>query len=718
MVQIARIFTKAQALKAVLAVLLFSHLWLLNPAHAAVRMDVFLGYDGILPDASWFPVTFEIANDGPAFNAVVELSPSQYDRGQIHTMSLELPTGTTKRFVLPVFSAGRLALAWDARLLDEKGKVRAEAPGVRARKLNPWNIPLLAAVTRTAPSLPDLKARSEDLQPVVARILPGLFPDNPITLEGLDTVYLSSEKALDLKVGQVNALLAWLHAGGHLVVGIEQTLQVTGNEWLRRLLPCELTGMSTLTNHAALQEWVIGERQRNDPVLPSRDNSGPAAGNAVNPFAGLAPDSVFEQAPMQAATGSPRDGAVLIGSPENPLAIIAQRGRGQLTVLLFSPELEPFVSWKNRPHFWAKMAALPPELFASDEYNRFGAQSSDGIFGAMIDSKQIRKLPVGKLLLLLIGYLAVIGPLDHYWLKKINRQMLTWVTFPCYVALFSVLIYFIGYKLRAGETEWNELSVVDVLPVAGDQADLRGRTYVSVYSPVSASYRVASELPFAALRREYMGHYAGMEIGRTAVEQRGNNFTAKIAVPVWTSQLYVHDWRQRDEAPVKVTVSARGERWQVEVENRLDRKLHPAKLILDGRVLDLGEVPARETKKVSLAPSDVTLDSFVGSYGQAFFNAASQRQLAFGRNRAFINDVPQSAMAASFLGRLNARPELDQRGRFITPPGLELSPLLDQGGAIFLGWTPEFSPVKPIHQFSPRRVHRHTLWRLAVPVER
>ena len=54
----------------------------------------------------------------------------------------------------------------------------------------------------------------------------------------------------------------------------------------------------------------------------------------------------------------------------------------------------------------------------------------------MIDSRQVRKLPVEWLLLLLVVYLIVIGPFDQWWLKKINRQMLTWITFPTYVVLF------------------------------------------------------------------------------------------------------------------------------------------------------------------------------------------------------------------------------------------------------------------------------------------
>src|SRR5439155_1389170 len=81
---------------------------------------------------------------------------------------------------------------------------------------------------------------------------------------------------------------------------------------------------------------------------------------------------------------------------------------------------------------------VPASWFGPVQMIAYGGQSVDGIFGAMIDSRQVRKLPVQWLLLLLVVYLLVIGPLDQYWLKRINKQMLTWVTFPAYVALFSL----------------------------------------------------------------------------------------------------------------------------------------------------------------------------------------------------------------------------------------------------------------------------------------
>src|SRR5204863_1851865 len=73
-------------------------------AEAAIRLDVFVGYDGIVAQGGFFPVIFEVFNDGPAFNALIELTPAQFNQGQVRQVPVELPTGTLKRFVVPVFS--------------------------------------------------------------------------------------------------------------------------------------------------------------------------------------------------------------------------------------------------------------------------------------------------------------------------------------------------------------------------------------------------------------------------------------------------------------------------------------------------------------------------------------------------------------------------------------------------------------------------------------
>jgi len=681
---------------------------------AAVRFDMFVGYDGIVPQGSWFPIAFEAQNDGPPFVATVEVTPGQFNSSQTRTMTVELPTGTTKRFIIPTFNAASYNPTWNARVLDERHRVRAEAIGQRVRRLNEAQIPLAVAMTRAVPPLPELKNRQEELRPVFGRLQPAVFPDNPLALEGLNALYLNSERAMELKANQVGPLLAWLHGGGHLIVGLEQINHLSGpGEWLKQLLPCDVAGMTSLSTHDELQTWVAGPKNvtgQNYDFTGTTRSSPRHQALAANPYAKLTADAKFEEAPLQVATTTLRDGRILVGPTATPQVIIAARGRGQVTLLTFAPELEPFRSWANAAHFWAKMIDLPPDMLATENVHRYPGRPIDGVFGAMIDSKQVRKLPVGWLLLLLVGYLGVIGPLDQYWLKKLNKQMLTWITFPAYVAFFSLLIYFIGYKLRAGETEWNELHVVDVIPHGGF-ADLRGRSYGSIYSPVNARYIFASAEPFATFRGEFAGNFGGgQESSRAEVEQRANGFRADAAVPVWTSQLFVNDWWRQEPLPLQVTVTAK----DVIVDNRLDANLTAARLVVADQVIELGEIQASETKTFPRSGEKSTqLRSYVQTHANNFLGAADSRRRAFGDSSySQIHDLTNASMAASFITLSNTRD--NNYNNFSVPPGFDLSPLVERGDAVFMAWAPKFSFTKPLNQFSARRGTRDTLIRLAV----
>jgi hypothetical protein len=710
----------AAAVRRLVALFLFL-LAFTTAARAEIQFDVFLGYGdlgggGLVPEASWFPVVCEIKNDGPTFVGVVEVSPGSFDDTQTRRIVVELPTGTLKRLSIPVFSGARYQNYWNVRLLDEHGRVHAEHANLGPRLALAPGVTLLGALPRTstgAPVIRQITARNNDVQPAVARFAEGaILPDNPIEWEGMDSFYLNSEEAPGLGVGQVNALLAWLNAGGHLIIGVEAVSDINATPWLRSIVPFDLAGMRTVTNHAGLQQWLEDSSSLSGAFASARFRH--AGSSDFNAFAGLPSDSAFEDAELLVATGTPRNGRVLASAGDAPLIVTGLQGRGRVTVLLFNPERDPFRSWKNLPSFWAKVVGVPSVLYKDPPENLSltGNGSVDGVFGAMIDSKQVRKLPVEWLLLLLILYLLVIGPLDQYWLKRLKRPMLTWITFPCYVVCFSLLIYFIGYKLRAGETEWNELHLVDVL-LDGDHAELRGRTYASIYSPVNADYRVEGVLHFSTFRGEFRGNMGGRsEDERADVLQVGDNFKADIFVPVWTSQLYMSDWWQTaDGIPVELSVSASGPDWTVNVINHGQSPLSPVRLVVGQMIYELGEIPAATNKTFKLARSQgQMLNTYVSTHSGMFQMAASQRQYAFGSaGSGHITDLPDSAMAISFMS------DSDQM-YFETPPGLDLSALPQQNQAVLLAWQPDYSPVKPLNQFPTLRSHKDTLWRVAAPV--
>ncbi|MSU61695.1 MAG: hypothetical protein EXS31_04735 [Pedosphaera sp.] len=701
-------------------------------ARAELQFDIFVGYDSVVREAGWFPISVEIANnEGPAFNAVVEISVGSLASDAVRQVPVEIPNNTRKRLTIPIFSTGGRGGQWIVRLIDQRGKVRAE----RTAQTKPlaWEGFLLGSISRSyagSPILAETNIRRDEMKPQIARIQPDVFPDNPIALEGLSALYINSEKAISLKIPQVAALLSWVNGGGHLVLGVEQIADVNATPWLHEFLPCEFTDMINVTVDRDLQQWLNGDEAEpsriTKPGGTQRARRTSVVESSSNPFGALGADPAFKKAQLPVATGKLRKGAtVQIEAEGKPLIVSGHRGRGKLTVLAFSPEREPFRSWKNRGAFWAKLVEMPPEWISGPEINAFGGWSVDAIFGALIDSRQIRKLPIEWLLALLVVYLVVIGPFDQWWLKKINRQMLTWITFPTYVVLFSLLIYFIGYKLRAGETEWNEVHLVDILP-RGDRAELRGRTFVSIYSSANATYPIASEQPFATFRGELLDLYGGGKEGSKArVEQRGNNFVAEIDVPVWTSLLYVNDWLQPASTPLSVNVSIEGDTVLAVVHNSLDRPLTDCRVVLktathaEVKVYELGSLSARQEKRFTLKTADGTaLSSFVQSNsiqrGTSFRDTVDARRNSFGNNRqGQLENPAMVSTVASFTAHI---PTQQNQRRFVTPAGVDLTSLVDRGDAVLLAWDADHSPIKPINQFKPIRTRRSTLLRLAAPV--
>ncbi len=694
-------------------------------ARAEIRFDVFLGYDGTAREAAWFPITCEIANDGPGFTGFIELSPTSFGKGQTQRLPIELPTGTLKRVVIPAFAPSRYPTSFDVQLADGRGKVRAEALGVRPQRQVGWETKLMGALPRTAAgmvSLHPIKRNQPDAQPAAVRFQPTMFPDNPLVLEAMDALYLNSELAVSLRTSQVNALRAWLNAGGHLIVAIEQVNDVTGVPWLRNLLPCEPQEIVPVSRHGELDQWLVAATTVTNfyPPSPSKLNQRrPPALQAESAIPGRAfgekqADQVLEAAEIRVVTGSIKDGRAVVTVAGKPLIITANRGLGRVTVLMFSPEREPFKSWADLPTLWTLLLEVPLELYSSTDFNSGYGNSVDGLFGAMIDSRQVHKLPVTWLLVLLVVYLIVIGPFDRIWLKKINRPMLTWITFPCYVLLFSGLIYFIGYRLRAGDSEYSELHVVDVL-ANGARAEMRGRTYASIYSPSNAKYPLQSSLKSATLRGEYLGSRGGETSDKATLWHTGDNFKAEVLVPVWTSQLFLSDWWESGDQPLLGVLKKISGGWELAVENRSSKPVTAARLAFAKLIYELGEIPAGAGRTWALQDCPATpVADFVNGPVAEYANIAQQRQFAFGRSGSGrIEDLATASMVASFLGEL---PIVRNGLNLVAAPGLDLSGAVRRGDAVLLAWSPAQAPVAPLLQSKTKRTTTNTLWRIPISV--
>lgn len=343
----------------------------------------------------------------------------------------------------------------------------------------------------------------------------------------------------------------------------------------------------------------------------------------------------------------------------------------------------------------------------------------DSVFGSLVESRQVRKLAVGWLLLLLGIYLVVIGPGDYYLLKRLKKPMWTWVTFPVYVILFSFLVYGIGYLLRAGDEEWNTVTVIDHVG-QGEDSLQRGRIFGGLYSPRNATYPMQLDFPWAQFRSEYQGLGGGQMTGSKGLEVRstGAGVQGSITVPVWTTEVLVGDWvRSQAPVPIRMQATRNGDELVLDLDNAGGRQWSVLQLCYGERVYNLPRLAPGATlnhRVILNASQGALLEEQIESQSTPFQMAATSRNQAFGGEGWRLSPSINVMVAASFSeGRMDR--DSDARyDRMALPPRLDLRHLLKRGDAVLLALTEEVEPGTDPRRFEPLSSSSTTLYRLAV----
>src|SRR4029453_17887300 len=123
-----------------------------------------------------------------------------------------------------------------------------------------------------------------------------------------------------------------------------------------------------------------------------------------------------------------------------------------------------------------------------------GPGDDSQIVGAVADLPALAVPPIPGLVLLLFGYIALIGPINYIVLKRLDKREWAWVTMPALIAIFAVGAYAFGSALRGSDVIVNEVAIVRGAPDAKEGA---AQVYLGVFSPTRGTYQVA--LPGGAL---------------------------------------------------------------------------------------------------------------------------------------------------------------------------------------------------------------------------
>jgi hypothetical protein len=395
---------------------------------------------------SWIAIEVHLVNSGPSISGEIRLQGGSQG-GTRYATAVQLDSPSDKTWILhaqpPSFGQQLevVLVSGGQTLLRQKVAVTIHDPGQLVVGVIAENPPGIVGNL----SLPAV----QNQQPAV--IVPLTTADLPTRIEAwsaLDRLIWQDVDASTLTTEQLTAMRGWLALGGRLViVGGTAGIGALGG-FPDDLLPFRPT--STVDVAASSLASVLGT-----PPLGTKD--------------------------LPAMAGELIRGRVLATSGDRVIAAQAVYGSGTVTIL----GIDPTVGW---PAEDGPSRALWPSLIPARSEGSVGMTDDSQIVSAVSNLPALALPPLGGLLVLLFGYIALIGPINYLVLRRIDRREWAWITMPILIVGFAVGAYAFGSALRGSSIIVNEVGIVRGAP---DATEGSASVYLGVFSPTRGTYQVA-----------------------------------------------------------------------------------------------------------------------------------------------------------------------------------------------------------------------------------
>jgi hypothetical protein len=341
----------------------------------------------------------------------------------------------------------------------------------------------------------------------------------------------------------------------------------------------------------------------------------------------VAPSGLRFSVPM-AAVRHPRgrvEATEGFGTDRSPSVLRGAAGLGRVVFVAFDLDQPPFTTWPDQPRLLAKLMAFVLDEAETDEAveSALGPVAHVGysdLIGQLRHSLDqfpgVRLIPFSWIAGLLVIYLAIVGPLDYWFLRRWGRPEWTWLTFGLSVTAFTCLAIVLASVLKGRDFHCNQVTLID-LDLEGGW--LRGTTWTHLFSPRTQSIRLRTEpqMPFTwgvspqqatswqglpgdgfggldrrepleTFKRPYQS-ILKMTDSHTVDDARLERFP----IAVWSSQSLLGQWWGRVQIPDAVTpLSAKSDGTLTgHIPNPLPVDLENAYLIFDRWAYRLGKLP-------------------------------------------------------------------------------------------------------------------------------
>jgi len=524
---------------------------------APLTLEVRAGFDaaGSYRVGHWFPVLALVTNEGPDLRASLEWRFAGSD-APTYRYAFDLPRGARKALSLPIITqeSNRAALL----SLQADGATLAESR-VRLAPIEQDRI-VIGVLSSNRPLLNSLAAvtLANGLATTVLPLDPAMLPDDASLLAGIEAIFIHDLATNQLSAARLAALELWTRQGGVLIVGGgPQASQTTPG--LAAILPADVGALQADVSLAPLAA-LVGTSGVTD-TLPATTVS----------------------------LLTPRPGARSLD--QSQLLVAGDLGAGQVICTAF--DLAATRTWAGEVELWSGLLSLEPRVQLGTSFR----WQNENLLRDTLNLSSLRLPSIGLLLLLMVGYILLVGPLNFLVLRRLRRLELAWITTPLLVLVALAATYGTSLVLRGTQPQLIQLTIVQGSE-GRDQA--QATAFVGLFSPQRQSY----QLDLAAEALITPGSFEGWEFRSMPVTLDGLHASVPdLLVDVSSLRTLLVE----QQIPTRPVVTSRLERQgnllTGELELAGDLLLRDAILVSGADAQPLGDLSPGTVTNVAL-PSD------------------------------------------------------------------------------------------------------------------
>ena len=530
---------------------------------------------------SWMAIEVQFTNNGPAVRGELRIAGGSQGRTRF-SVAVDLPTDSRKTYVLhaqpPAF--GRSV---KVELVSGSSTVATADVAYLVHDTSQLIVGVVAEKPQGIIGELDLDPGAKGAVPVIVSLGVGDLPER---LEGwatLDRLIWQDVDSNTLTDGQLAALRGWIAGGGRLIIA--------GGT----------AGIGTLSGFP-------------DDILPYR----PTATVDVAPttIAGLVGPLPASAVDLPAYAGDLGRGRALATSGDRIVAGELDYGSGSVTILGFDPTTTWLAASRDVESMWRRL--LPTRTGGAPVITSDDSQ----IVSAVGQLASLALPPIGWLIVLLGGYILLIGPINYVVLRRLDRRELAWITMPVLIAVFAVSAYGFGIALRGSDLIVNEVAIVRGAPGATEGT---AQVYLGIFSPSRATYQV--QVPGGALlAAPITGDFAGGGDAAVLDIVQGDPSLVRNLSVGFSSQRMLRAESATTVPLVEAQLALRDGVLAGTIRNRSQQTLEKVAVVLGASVAVVGDIPASTDRTVTLRPTGNQFFQSLSDriFGQIFFGDSSQ----------------------------------------------------------------------------------------------